>query len=103
MDSENYRQVTGRLQGLTTAELYDLRKEIDRLLTSTDAQAKQGKAKSRHGWVEVKTFKKTLKNGLETEYKYAYRRWITDDGKRHSEYIGRVEPVKMAKPKRKAA
>lgn len=103
MESESYRQITGRLQGLTTAELYDLRKEIDKLLTSPDAQVKQGKPKSRHGWIEIKTRTKTLKNGQESVYKYAYRRWIDDDGKRHSEYLGRAEDVKMAQPKRKAA
>lgn len=99
MAAKNYRQVKGRLQGLTTAELYDLRKEIDSMLASHDAQVKQGKQKSRAGYEEIKVFTRTLKSGLEVEHKYRYWRWVDADGKRRSKYIGKVDSTKMAQPK----
>lgn len=103
MTAKTYRQVSGRLQGLTTAELYELRKEIDTLLASHDAQAKQGKQKTKLGYIEVKTFKKKLKNGTIAEYKYKYKRWVDESGKLRSKYLGKAEPTVMAQPKRKAA
>jgi hypothetical protein len=98
-----YRQVIGRLQGLTTAELYDARREIDKLLASHEAQVKQGKQKSKAGYQEVKIIRKKLKNGLDVEYKYLYLRWVDENGKRRSKYIGKAEPTAMAQPKKKAA
>lgn len=104
--NQNYRQIQNLLGGLTPSELVDLRKQLDfRIELATNHKGSRLVGEE-HGYLEVKLFRKTRKNGTTAEYEYEY--WRYWDGKvLRSKYIGKpgtyAKRIMPAQPRKAAA